>query len=192
MLDFKSIFDTHFFSNHHVHAQAVETRLEAMFPGCECVTFSSFAGLLVSVMDELCDANTELRGVSSREDARERLASLNAFLTASGRAPIRELTVADRAETVAPPEGVWKAGAWLVRDGHVVARMLDASGFRPMLAGAGVIVTPESNLAEKLRWARSSYGRRTSSSVSISANGRFSEFQAIVLQQALAATPTLP
>jgi len=192
MLDFQSIFDTHFFSNHHVHAQAVETRLETMFPGCECVTFSSFAGLLVSVLDELCDASTVLCGVPSDEGARERLASLNAFLTGSGRAPIRELPVAERAETVVPPESDWTADAWLLREGRVVARLLDACGTHPMLASAGVIVTAESSLAEKLRWARSSYGRRTSSSVRISANGRFSEFQAIVLQQALAATPTLP
>ena len=187
MPDFKPIFDAHFFSNHHVQAQAVEVLLESLFPGFECVTFASLESLLISATIELCDTPVQLFNVSSREPIRQSIASLNRFLSATGRTPIEALPPARLAMLSRLAANTLPADAWLVREREVVGHLLDASGLHPMLAGAGLFVTPDAALSEAIRWARSSYGRRTTSSVRISANGRFSEFQAIMLMDGLTA-----
>ena len=190
MPDFKPIFDAHFFSNHHVQAQAVEAQLESLFPGGECVTFASLESLLVVAVGELCDTSVELFNVSSREAVRQSIELLGRFLSATGRTPINALAPARQATLSKPAGAALPTDVWLVREHQVIAQLLDASDLHPMLAGAGVFITPDPALAEKIRWARSSYGRRRPSSVRIFANGRFSEFQAVLLKNGLMARST--
>jgi hypothetical protein len=193
MPDFKPIFDAHFFSNHHVQAQAVETQLEDLFPGCECVTFANLESLLIVVAGELCATPVQLFNVSAREAVRQSIESLSRFLSMTGRTPIHTLSPARQATLSQLAGNALSMDAWLVREHQVIAQLLDASGLHPMLAGAGLFITPDAALSEKIRWARSSYGRRGASSVRIFANGRFSEFQAILLKDGLkAALPCQP
>jgi hypothetical protein len=186
MVDFKPIFDTHFFSNHHLQAQALEAQLEDRFPGCQCVTFASLESLLLVVAGELCSASVELLNVSSRNNVQQSIAALSGFLHATGRPAINTPPSDRRAALATFPGNRWPVDASLVSEGEVVAYLVDASGLQPMLAGAGLFITPDAALSEKIRWARSSYGRRSSSSVRVFANGRFSEFQAMLLADGLA------
>ncbi len=185
MSDFKPIFDAHFFSNHHVQAQEVEAQLEGLFAGCECVTFASLESLLVVVTGELCDTPVALFNVSSRDPVRRSIESLGRFLSATGRPSIGTLSPAQQAGWSPLAANALPTDAWLVREQRVIAHLMDASDLHPMLAGAGLFITPDASLCEKIRWARSSYGRRQASSVRIFANGRFSEFQAILLKDGL-------
>lgn len=187
MADFKPIFDAHFFSNHHVQAQAAEMQLESLFPGCQCVTFASLETLLIAVAGELCGPEVQLFNVSARAAARQSIEALGRFLAATGRPAIDALPPARQASLSNFAGNAWPMDAWLVSAERVMAVLLDASGLHPMLAGAGLFITPDTALSEKIRWARSSYGRRATSSVQISANGRFSEFQAILLSEGLTA-----
>jgi hypothetical protein len=57
---FKKIFDRHYFSNHHIEAQKVETRLEKFFSGYEAVTFSSMPGLICAIIDEIINKDLQL------------------------------------------------------------------------------------------------------------------------------------
>ena len=187
MPDFKPIFDAHFFSNHHLQAQAAETQLEKLFPGCECVTFASLESLLIVVAGELCDTPVRLFNVSMRDAVRQSIESVNRFLSATGRTPIDALSSVRRGTLSTLGGDALPTDAWLVREHQIIAHLLDASGLHPMLAGAGLFITPDAALSEKIRWARSSYGRRQASSVRIFANGRFSEFQAILLKDGVKA-----
>lgn len=182
MLDFKPIFETHFFSNHHLQAQQAEAMLEAQLPGQECVTFSCFAALITAVADELASKDTPMVCVSSRDQTRQTIRSLNLFLQASGRLPV---TLGDSAIDVHSPAQGRPADVLLSSPDGVRAELLDFSGLHPMLGSAGVFVSSNAAWCEKVRWARSSYGRRSTSQVAIGANGRFSEFQAMLMQQVL-------
>ncbi len=182
MLDFKPIFETHFFSNHHVQAQQAEALLEAQRPGQECVTFSSFAALVTAVADELASKDTPMVCVSSSATTRQMLRSLNVFLQASARLPV----VLDPGAIDLQPRAQGRpADVLLLAPGGARAELLDFTGVHPMLGSAGVFVSSNADWCEKVRWARSSYGRRGAAQVSIGANGRFSEFQAMLIQQAL-------
>ncbi len=185
MPDFAPIFETHFFSNHHLQAQALETQLEALFPGCECVSFASFEGLLTTVAGEMCKAPAQLFNVSSRDAVRQTIESLNRFLSLTGRAQIRTPSSACQATLTGVAADALRTDAWLVQSQRVVARVLDVSGLHSMLGCGGVFISPDAALSEKIRWARSSYGRRGESGVRVFANGRLSEFQAIMLMDAL-------
>ena len=92
-MDFKELFDRHYFSNHHVEAQHLETRLERAFPGFACITYSSFPALLAAALDELCDEGARI-GVAYDD---QRLGSINAFFRATGRQEIRSWSEQARA-----------------------------------------------------------------------------------------------
>jgi len=184
-VSFREIFDRHFFSNHHVEARHLETRLEASFQGCECVTFASFPALLTAALDELCDdgATVHVAWDASKTGA------INAFLRASGRREVQAwnkeaLSGVDALRQRAAPGMAQHVCGVLMRDCTAAALLLEMAGESPLLLSAGVLVTQDGVLAEKVRWARSSYGRRAKATIHIAANGRFSEFQASLLNQA--------
>ena len=191
MLNFRSIFDRHFFSNHNVHAIKVEEVFEAQFMDCECVTFSSFAALLVSIADEICDASHHLLDTSATTDSQDAIVAANRFLAATSRPTIALLTNEEKEKwsnksrlCLGDSVGL-KIDAILVSESEIVAGVVNLSGVHDMLASAGVFVTKNADMAEKMRWSRSSYGRRASTKTGIAANGRFSEFQAIITHHLL-------
>lgn len=186
MRDFSEIFARHFFSNHHTEAKQLESRLEALWPGHECVTFSSFPALLIAAIDELYDANTNLYVISESDSMVLQIASLNRFLHETGR---RQLIIAEsdkypylleQVKYGFDNEGI-SPKALLMENETIKGVFLDLSTKIPMLFSSGVFVTKDADLAEKIRWSRSSYGRRKSASINIAANGRFSEFQAYLI-----------
>lgn len=185
-MDFKGIFDRHFFSNHHVEAKRLESRLEQIFVGCECITYSSLPGLLTAVLDELCEGGAEVH-VNWDE---QRLKSINTFFHATARKIVRtwskeiQAGVEAMSKGFAPGLGGYIQGA-LIRGGEVSGLLLDFSACSDLLESAAVFVTPHTILAEKVRWSRSSYGHRAATSINIAANGRFSEFQAHLLNLVL-------
>ena len=186
-MDFKGIFDRHFFSNHHVEAKRLEARLEQMFlPGYECVTYSSFPGLLTAALDELCAGDLKVY-VKVDEPL---LWRFNAFFRATGRSCVHAWSGEVQAKVAAMSKGatpglVMFINAVLVRDKEVVGLLMDFAECSDFLESAAVFVTPDAVLAEKVRWSRSSYGRRIPASVKIAANGRFSEFQGQLLNWVL-------
>ena len=184
-MNFQGIFERHFFSNHHVEAQRLEARLEQLFVGHECVTFSSLSALLATALDELCDA-----GVTVHANWDEpRLHAINSLFGASGRQAVQDWSAATEAATervrICLPVALGACiHAVLLRQGEVAGLLLDLSGYSSLLRSAAVFVTQDAVLAEKVRWARSSYGRRAPASIGVAANGRFSEFQAHLLNAA--------
>ena len=184
-MSFREIFDRHFFSNHHVEAKRLEARLEALFPGCECVSFASFPALLTVALDELCNGAAT---VHVAWDA-SKTAAINAFFRASGRQEVQawnkqaqaSVDVLRHGPAAAMAKNVFGA---MMHDGTATGLLLEMAGDSPLLLSAGVLVTQDEALAEKVRWARSSYGRRAKATIRVAANGRLSEFQASLLNQA--------
>jgi len=185
VIDFSSIFRSHFFSNHHTHAKEVESTLEARFLGYECVTFSGFASLVTSAAYEMCDARTRLFNVSKRPQTARTIESLNHFLAATAQMQVEELSESERQRFLKDLPTNLFPDVLLVRDDVAKASMLDFPDIHPMMASAGVFVTEDAELAEKIRWARSSYARRAKATLNIAANGRFSEFQAVLMNHSL-------
>ena len=186
-MDFKDIFDRHFFSNHHVEAKRLESRLEQMFPDCECISYSSLPGLLTAALDELCEDDVVVH--LNWDD--QHLIAFNAFLHSTGRKSVsawsNEIQAGAEAmcKSIASGLGVYVRGA-LMRGKEAVGLFLDFAECSDLLESAPVFVTLDAVLAEKVRWSRSSYGRRrASASVNIAANGRFSEFQGYLLNSVL-------
>lgn len=187
-MEFKELFDRHFFSNHHVEAKRLESRLEMMFAGCECVTYSSLSGLLVAAIDELCEDGIE---VYLNQNG-QHLMSLNVFLNTTGRKSLNDkgwnnsiqADVEAITKGIAPKLDLYICGS-LVQGNKVVALFLDFAKCSDLLISAPVFVTRDPTFAEKVRWARSSYGRLAPTSVKIAANGRFSEFQGRLLNSFL-------
>jgi hypothetical protein len=182
-MDFKGIFDRHFFSNHHVEAQQLEMQMEQVYTHHECISYSSFSALLIATLDELCERSTTVCVAWDRP----RTQAFNAFCRATGRPEVQLLDATEialpRPHAALPlehaPKGV------LLRAGRPAGWLLELSGMSPLLYSAGMFVTQNPELAEKVRWARSSYGRRATAEIRICANGRISELQSHVLNQTL-------
>jgi hypothetical protein len=185
MIDFSAIFESHYFSNHHTQAKQVEASLEASLPDYECVTFSSFAALIVSVAHEMCDEHVQLFEVSQRSQTRLLISSLNLFLAAVARKPIAKLADSSHQQLFSGLTTDISPDVLLIDGQNIKAAVLDLSYLHPMLAGAAAFVTRDPALAEKIRWARSSYGHRSTAAVKIAANGRLSEFQAMLMNASL-------
>lgn len=187
-MNFKAIFERHFFSNHHVEAKRIESRLEDFLPGpCECISYSSLTGLIVATLDELCEDNTVVH--VKCDDLNHK--SLNAFLEATGRKKVAiwNLELQTCIETITKVEPTCDLSKYilgaLMRGREITGLLLDFAESTDLLESAPIFVTWDRVLAEKIRWSRSSYGRRTSASVKIAANGRFSEFQGAILNSIL-------
>jgi hypothetical protein len=191
MLDFSSIFERHFFSNHSIYAIEVEEVLEARLLGCECVTFSSFAALLVSIADEMLDASHHLLNISTTINSQSDIVAVNRFLSMTSRPTITALANEekkkwqDESRSYLCAGGGLKMDVILASETAILAGVVNLSGGHDMLTSSGVFVTKHADLAEKIRWSRSSYGRHSSANIKIAANGRFSEFQAIIAHHLL-------
>ena len=185
-MDFSAIFEAHYFSNHYRQAMALEAKLERDdYPGRQCVTFSGLPALAVTVSLEMVDAASRLVEVSRRSSTCATLDALNRFLQATGREGILKATPQESLCWQEELEGLADADLLLVHQGRIKGMIMDLSDRHPMLASAAVFVTSDDALAEKVRWARSSYGRRAPADIRVAANGRFSEFQAALLLTAL-------
>jgi hypothetical protein len=185
MLDFHEIFDTHFFSNHHIQAKKLEATFEQRFDGLECVSFSSYEGLLITLCDEVCDARTGIFSYPQGDDNESKTQSLQAWLAHTHRPAIEQLTPEQARVISSKKPAHLQPQAVVLREAQLVAYVLDGARWHEMLAGAGILLSADAQVAEKVRWARSSYGRNGKAQISIASNGRFSEFQAMLIEQAL-------
>lgn len=193
MRDFGEIFERHYFSNHHVEAIEVERRFESMFHGCQCVTFSSLPALVVAVLDEMTDPEGRPVDLVLADASDAALNELNHFLEASGRRALRALDSDElgrvRGASALPFVCAGQPVKAILLDGATaVGALFDLAALDPMLGSAGLFVTRDDANAEKIRWSRSSYGRREAAQIVIAANGRFSEFQGHLVNAALAGT----
>lgn len=190
MRDFRGIFERHYFSNHHVEAIEVERRFESIFDACQCVTFSSLPALVVAALDEMTDPEGRPVDLVRADASYVALADLNRFLEASGRRALRALG-SDELERVRSTSALpfvcagQPVRAILLEGATAIGALFDLAALDPMLRSAGLLVTRDSVKAEKLRWSRSSYGRREPAQIAIAANGRFSEFQGYLVNAAL-------
>jgi hypothetical protein len=193
MRDFGPIFERHYFSNHHVEVIEVERRFESMFDSCQCVTFSSLPALVVAVFDEMTGPEGRPVELVLADASDAALRGLNRFLEAGGRRPLRTLS-GDELERVRGASALpfvcagQPVRAVLLEGVTAVGALFDLAALDPMLGSAGLFVTRDGAKAEKIRWARSSYGRREPAQIGIAANGRFSEFQGLLINAALAGT----
>lgn len=184
---FKEIFDRHFFSNHHAEAIELEEKFENYFSGFECITFSSLAGLIVAVIDELVDSSIRLYVPKDLPDylAVDRV-KINKFLSITGRSIIEELPLKEQSKVNKELEqykvDVNSYSAVLLDKQEIIAILFDLKKYHYLLCSGGLFVTKNIKIAEKIRWSRSSYGRRQHEFVNIAANGRFSEFQAALVK----------
>ena len=191
MIDFSDIFARHFFSNHHIEAKTLESLLEQLLTDFECVSFSSLPGLLVATVDELCDDEAKIYTITEKFSRPEhKLLELNQLLKATGR---RQLLFKGEDEQV----NIFRRSSYnfssidmmptavLIDQFGILGMFLDLATKQPILLSAGIFVTRNKKLAEKIRWSRSSYGRRENAVIKIAANGRFSELQAHLVISAL-------
>lgn len=193
MRDFREIFERHYFSNHHVEAIEVERRFESMFDACQCVTFSSLPALVIAVLDETTDPEGRRIDLVRADPSDAALSDLNRFLAASGRRALRALGSDDlermRDASALPFVCAGQQLRAVLLDGATaVGTLFELAALDTMLGSAGLFVTRDGAKAEKIRWARSSYGRREPAHIGIASNGRFSEFQGHLVNAALAET----
>jgi hypothetical protein len=193
MRDFREIFERHYFSNHHVEAIEVERRFESMFDGCQCVTFSSLPALIVAVLDEMTDPEGRPVDLVQADASDAAIGDLSRFLEAGGRRALRALG-SDELERVRGASALpfvcagQPVRAILLQGTTALGVLFDLAALDPMLGSAGLFVTRDRAKAEKIRWSRSSYGRREPAQIAIAANGRFSEFQGHLVNAAIART----
>lgn len=185
-MEFKKIFERHFFSNHHVEAQLLEAELSNLFRGSECVTFSSFHSLLVSIIDEIHCEKDNL----SIDCNEAMLKDINLFLTATNRTnttlwEFREEDIAQSDVANTEKKILGLIIGLIKSNGEPKGFILDLSCTSPLANSCAAFITKDPALAEKIRWSRSSYGRLSSSRVNIAANGRVSEFQAMLVNDAI-------
>ncbi len=186
-MEFNEIFNRHFFSNHHVEAKQLEETLEKAFEGYDCVSFSSVLGLVSAIYDEII-TDDDIFYVYENEKI---LINLERFLSATNRKMrIKTLPSSSRKLSILACD---KDNAYfndyifggVVMNNKVIFVILDFSKISVWLRSAAFFITQDSELSEKIRWSRSSYGRRTKSFVNIAANGRFSEFQACLINESI-------
>lgn len=177
---FKGIFRRHFFSNHHVESKRVESFFQNHYPQHECVTFNSFENLTIACIDE-CIQSSQQFHISSMVSG---LYAIKNLCVITRRILPNELNhemlirLVSNKKTNSPfleyVRGV------ITSETRVLAFLIDFANIHPLLRSGALLVTDQSETAEKIRWARSSYGRTADSSVNIAANGRFSEFQGVL------------
>jgi hypothetical protein len=74
----------------------------------------------------------------------------------------------------------------LHKGNNLLGILLDFGKLDAIIASAPVFISQNKDYCEKIRWARSSYGRkRNDKKINIASNGRFSEFQAEVINNKL-------
>ncbi|MFS8152576.1 hypothetical protein [Vreelandella titanicae] len=183
-MNFEEIFSRHFFSNHHIEAQTLELELCTFFKNCECVTFSSFCGLLASINDEVCGTEDNILIDCDNFE----IQNINLFLHATNRKGVLEWSSKnDDIASLKIKFAIKNKNISIYIKGIITNNfekkgfILDFSGTSELINSTAAFVTPDPLLAEKIRWSRSSYGRQSKSNVTISANGRVSEFQAKIV-----------
>jgi hypothetical protein len=185
---FKKIFERHFFSNHHIEAKQVEARLEQLYSGCQCVVVSGFAALIVSAIDELCDNDLMIYSTSSSDELTSQISNTNKFLNATNRRQVIILSETDFSSMLAQSKYLkseLNCHAVLFSQDEIMGIFSDLSKLHDNLISAGLFVTHDVEMAEKIRWARSSYGRLGHATIRIAANSRFSEFQGSMINNGL-------
>ena len=179
---FKKIFDRHFFSNHHIEAQELEKRLEKSFSGYEAVTFSSLTGLICAIIDEVIDLDIQLSFI----DNHSKYESINKFLDETRNINYRlkkldDLHLQQKLNIILGKNR--RFGEFILHEGNnLIGLILDFGKLDNIIASAPVFISKNKIFCEKVRWSRSSYGRRKSTEkINIASNGRFSELQAEVI-----------
>jgi hypothetical protein len=186
MNDFNEIFARHYFSNHYTEAINIEKYYENKFKNYNCITFSNVEALIIAIIDEICDKNYKIYYEVNREKEKRKINGLNKYLEVTQRIVIEEKKIVDNEDIVnvfGSEAFMYKKliFAYISRDNKHEGLILELNNDISMLNSAGLFVTKNLKFAEKIRWSRSSYGRRNDSDIKIAANGRFSEFQGYIL-----------
>ena len=181
---FKKIFDRHFFSNHHIEAQELEKCIEKSFKGYEAVTFSSLTGLICAIIDEIITLEIQLSFI----DKDSKYESINKFLKETRNINDRlrkldDLYLQQKVNITLGNKSMF--GKVVLHEGsNLIGILLDFGKLNKIIASAPVFISKNKAFCEKVRWSRSSYGRRKpSEKINISSNGRFSELQAEVINK---------
>ena len=182
-MDFSNIFKRYYFSNHHKEAIRLEETLEKDFPKMECVTFSSIESLLITTIDEICDDNKYIYSKLDQITTKR----INNFLNSTNRNNIKEysnlsLDIIKRIKDLTPNKYLKFLVGAISDDESLLGIYLDFSDCSEFIYSAPIFISENKIFCEKVRWARSSYGRRSViSDLKISSNGRFSEFQGLIV-----------
>lgn len=178
-MDFLNIFKRYYFSNHHKEAIQLEETMEKDFPKMECITFSNIESLWVTTIDEICEDKIYIYSKLDQITTER----INNFLRNTNRIEIKEysslpLVIVQRIEALIPNKySQFLVGALLDNE-NLLGIYFDFGNCSEFIYSAPIFMSENKIFCEKVRWARSSYGRRSViSDLKISANGRFSEFQ---------------
>jgi hypothetical protein len=186
-MDHSRIFERHYFSNHHTEAINLEKRLEKEFPKMECVTFSNIESLWVAVIDEICEDNINLyskTGLNTME-------RINRFFKATKRRQMKNWSTISKktqqlVQNIVPINYLDFLVGTLTDKDKLSGIFLDFGKCSEFISSAPIFISNNKMFCEKIRWARSSYGRRFKiSDLKIASNGRFSEFQGLIVNSFL-------
>ena len=189
MLSFSRLFFRHYFSNHYTEALSAEKKFSRETSEKHSVAFSNLETLVIATHDELKCDGVEIDLCDSSLQFLAWVNRLNRVLERTGRDTFditeRRWGLAEREFFYPRLTGLLSPSFVLQKDGVKVGRIYDLGKSAALLKAGAIITTPSDRVAEKLRWARSSYGREGNAEVNIAGNGRFSEFQGRVLRGVL-------
>ena len=196
LINYEEIFERHFFTNHSSEAERVESYFQKLFQCKDSVSFSNSAHLILAVIDEITLKARNDKYISPNIN----IISYDNTITESIQKLIYNLRGINSIELISKykfnliieknfrevEKNILKKSLFLIYENEtIVSLILDFSGFKKWLKSASILITNNSEMADIIRCSRSSYGRKKIYKLSISANGRFSEFQGKVLNHYL-------
>jgi len=190
----KKIFKNHYFSNHWEFAMALEAELANITENKHNITYMNSSVALISLLHILAmDGEGDIivsKGVSLYPWVKSSLEYFGKDINQGGEQESKEddifisieMAFAETRMKPARPDrtivipATLKCHEKMYNECIFVYDMSEETCFG---ASTGAFVsTNDEDIADKLRWMRSSYGRTGSVSVPINGNGRFSEMQA--------------
>lgn len=174
-----AVIHNKYYSNHGPLAQELEKSIETKLK-VNCVTYASIELLTIAILDELPISVFKFYSATEKELIFKLIEFLRGpqaakkFLNCSK-------TVGD-IRTVNETTQNLKILYEVQTDNGAAVRVFDLLSYVDQHPVNGALaVSKDKNALEKIRWARSSYGRQASTTINIAANGRFSELQASAL-----------
>ncbi|MDC3044656.1 hypothetical protein OA098_01060 [Prochlorococcus sp. AH-736-B04] len=186
-MNFTKIFKRHYFTNHYKESINLEKVIRNRTSYKECVSFSNSCHLLIAIFDEIVINNNlevnaksiEIFGIdNSRNHAIKKFLlnfRNNNLMNIVNRRDFF-IHLNKYSETLINNH----SSIIIKNNGEILGIILDFDGVTELSSGA-ILLTNNKLLSDIIRCSRSSYGRDKVIDIHISANGRFSEFQALIL-----------
>ena len=181
MSKYQRIFDRHYFSNHYIESNKVEAQLKETYSKKHAVIFANFLLLTMAAKDEL---NADI----AIDMQTEFIKKVNSILKTMGRRPVRKKTINDDEnfrKLVQPLKRAPKALSGYLYVDDEPNSLIISKNLSGLITNITALITDDNLVAEKIRWARASYGRQGRATIKLKSNGRVSELHALEMNSFL-------